>query len=104
MWEIIIDKVLGYHDGYYWDFRIWFTCGKTKYTFIDEGSCSGYIPNYKAIARGHRELMAGEQMSEIREDEQSYVFDTIANLFRYLILLGDEDEIVIENEKGEDDG
>ena len=51
----------GYNDGYYWDYRIWFEYGNNSYTYIDYGSCSGYIPCHEAITKNVMDLLEGDR-------------------------------------------
>ena len=58
----------GYNDGYYWDYRVWFNCDGEPYTYISGGSCSGYIPCFDSIAKGHLELQKGARDEKCIEE------------------------------------
>lgn len=47
---VTIYFILGYDDGYYWDYRVGFTYKNKKFIYVDFGSDSGYIPCGTGIA------------------------------------------------------
>lgn len=59
MADVKILNAEGYHDGYYWDYRVWFEYEGEKYTYIDVGSLSGYVSCFISIAKGVLELPEG---------------------------------------------
>ena len=69
-----IYKIEGYDDGYYWDYRVWFEHDDKNFTYINMGSCSGWIPSHEAIRYGILDLPEGYrddgywEKSNIKED------------------------------------
>ena len=59
MADVKILNAKGYHDAFYWDYRVWFEYEGEKYTYIDVGSFSGYISCFTSIAKGLLELPEG---------------------------------------------
>lgn len=64
--KVIFTK--GYDDGYYWDYRIWFAYDGKEYTYMNEGSLSGYIECAKEIAKGIIGLPEGYRDSKFSSD------------------------------------
>lgn len=58
----------GYDDGFYWDYRIWFAYDEKEYTYMNNGSCSGYGGFAKAIAKGIIDLPEGYRDSRFSSD------------------------------------
>ena len=58
----------GYNDEYYWDYRIWFAYDGKEYTYMSEGSCSGYIECAEEIAIGIIGLPEGYRDSKLSSD------------------------------------
>lgn len=100
MHDISVCEVRGYHDGYYWDYRVWFFCGEEKYTLINVGSGSGYIPAFISIGRGFRDLAEGTRKID-NSFEMFDILDTIADLREYVHMLGDRDELVLVDEEND---
>ena len=46
----ILDRE-GYHDGWYWDYRLLIEVDDKKYVYMDMGSCSGWIAEYEGIIK-----------------------------------------------------
>lgn len=73
----------GYDDGYYWDYRYWFTYKGQPYTYINSGSGSGYCYNHEEIAKGLLDLQKGSRIEEYcKNTGLSYnrIIDAIAEL------------------------
>lgn len=68
MADVKILNAKGYHDGYYWDYRVWFEYAGEKYTYIDVGSYSGYVSCFISIAKGVLELPEGPRDEECIHD------------------------------------
>lgn len=88
----------GYHDGYYWDYRIWFAYDEKEYTYMCEGSCSGYIECAEAIAKGIIALPEGHRDSRFSSDVVVNKEELIGYVKR--LLASGEDEIsLLEDEQ-----
>ena len=83
----------GYHDGYYWDYRIWFAYDGKEYTYMSEGSCSGYIECAEAIAKGIIALPEGYRDSRFSSDVVVNKEELIGYVKR--LLASGEDEITL---------
>ena len=92
----IIDSE-GYDDGYYWDFRIWFRYKGADYTYINVGSCSGYIPHCISIKNGLWELPKGIRDDSCESDfgiHESELIDAVDAL----IASGEDECILVEED------
>jgi hypothetical protein len=87
----------GYDDGCYWDCRIWFAYDEKEYTYMDEGSSSGYVGCAKAIAKGIIDLPEGYRDSRFSSDVVVDKEELIGYAIR--LLASGEDEIsLLEDE------
>lgn len=66
--KIVIISKEGYDDGWYWDFRIWFTYQGENYTYMNMGSQSGWIEDHEIIAYGDLTLAKGTRTSDYCRD------------------------------------
>ena len=101
----------GYDDGYYWDYRFWFTYEGQPYIYINSGSGSGYCYNHEEIAKGLLDLQKGSRMDEHRSDSEldiDRIVEAIAELEKcgkdwYVIYADDgrekEDTWLMKDEK-----
>lgn len=65
--DLAVTGISGYNDGYYWDERYLVEYKGEKYTYVNVGSGSGYIPNHIGILKGDPEMLEGT-----RNDEYAY--------------------------------
>jgi len=87
----------GYNDGYYWDYRIWFAYDEKEYTYMCEGSFSGWIEHAEAIAKGIIDLPEGYRDSRFSSDVEVNKEELIGYVKR--LLTSGEDEIsLLEDE------
>ena len=104
----------GYDDGYYWDYRYWFTYEGQPYTYINSGSSSGYNYNHEEIAKGLLDLQKGPRIEEYIDDDSELDIDRIIEAITelekcgkdwYVIYADDgrenEDTWLMEDEKEE---
>lgn len=103
----------GYDDGYYWDYRFWFTYEGQPYTYINSGSGSGYYYNHEEIAKGLLDLQKGARMEEYSSKPEldiDRIVEAIAELEKcgkdwYVIYADDgrekEDTWLMKDEKEE---
>ena len=57
--DIKIIEAIGYHDGYYWDYRIRYYYKGEPFTMMFVGSWSGYMEMHLLISKGFPELLNG---------------------------------------------
>ena len=86
----------GYSDGYYWDYRIWFAYGGKEYTYMSEGSCSGYIECAEEIAKGIIGLPEGYRDSRFSSDVVVNKEELIGYVKRLLASGEDEISLLVE--------
>lgn len=98
--ECAIEHYEGYNDGFYWDYRVWFEYKGEKFTYIDMGSLSGWIPCYESITFGYLDLPKGKRKaygwkSDLRcsENEFMKLADELIESGEKMLVFQDEEEV-----------
>ena len=72
--EANVTKVMGYNDGYYWEYEIQFRVERALFSINTAGSCSGWIKGYYAI---DKDLKHMPKLSGVINDYKlNYDFET----------------------------
>lgn len=90
-------STVGYNDGYYWDYRIWFAYDEKEYTYMCEGSGSGYIEYNEAIAKGVIDLPEGYRDRVFSSDVEVNEEELIGYAER--LLASGENELDLQEEE-----
>lgn len=99
MADVRILNAKGYHDGYYWDYRVWFEYEGEKYTYIDVGSLSGWIPCFISIAKGVLDLPEGPRDETCIHDldiESDNFYEALIGAVNELKNSGEDEHVLLE--------
>lgn len=87
--DIEVVSAEGYHDGFYWDYRIRYRFKGEPFTMMFTGSGSGFMRCVLGIWKGFPELLKGRWNKEYGyEPDFGYVEDTVRlDLVKYTEML-----------------